>query len=103
MHLPTPRRSLISFSLALMRSVRDSLMTRNRPARVFLRMNVKPRKLKVSGLPCPRLFRSAGCPESAEFDEARLVLAQRQRKLPQACRAARNIAGQIVVLPRQPR
>jgi hypothetical protein len=48
---------LISFSFARMRSARVFRLIWNLPARVLPQMKVKPRKLKVSGLPSPRRLR----------------------------------------------
>jgi pimeloyl-ACP methyl ester carboxylesterase len=51
--------SLISLSLARMRSRRLFRSTRKRPRRLLPQTKVKPRKLKVSGLPSPRWARPA--------------------------------------------
>src|SRR6202049_1320681 len=49
--------SLIILSFARMRSARVFVLIWNLPARVLPQMKVKPRKLKVSGLPSPRRWR----------------------------------------------
>src|ERR1700730_17583299 len=49
--------SLVSLSFACMRSRRVFLLRRNLPRRDVPQMSVKPRKLKVSGLPSPRRAR----------------------------------------------
>ena len=43
-------------------------------------MKVKPRKLKVSGLPSPRCF-AVFCRKASELDEPGLLGMKRQRKL----------------------
>ena len=72
--------SLIVLSFARMRSRRVFRLIWNLPRRVLPQMKVKPRKLKVSGLPSPRrlrLFRR----EASELDQPGLLRMQRQRKL----------------------
>ncbi len=76
--------SLISLSLARTRSRRDFLLTRKPPRRDLPQMKVKPRKLKVSGLPSPLLSRFAAAwrPNSPGF--RRLVpppMQQRQQHI----------------------
>ena len=65
-------------SFARMRSRRLFRLTRNFPARDLPQMKVKPRNLKVSGLPCPRCSRCRR--EAAELDHAGLVRVERQRE-----------------------
>src|SRR2546428_14182978 len=62
-----------SFARNLVRIVCRS--TVNFPARVFTQLCVKPRKLKVSGLPAPT---PVPVGEPTELDEARLVRVQLQ-------------------------
>src|SRR5690349_14870859 len=74
--------SLISRSFARMRSARVFRLIWNLPARVLPQMKVKPRKLKVSGLPRPRRLRRSAA-KASELDQPGLLRMQRQCKLPQ--------------------
>jgi len=58
--------TFISLSFALTRSRRDFLRTRNLPSRDLPLMKVKPRKLKVSGL--PRVYASDGTGTLASWE-----------------------------------
>ena len=71
--------SLISLSFARMRSPRLLRFRRKPPLRDLPQMKVKPRKLKVSGLPSPRRL-AVGRRKAAELDQAGLVRMQRQRE-----------------------
>src|SRR5262244_3736970 len=68
--------SLIIRNFARMRSRRVFVLIWNLPWRVFPQMKVKPRKLKVSGLPSPRRWRRSA------LDEPGLLGMQCQRELP---------------------
>src|SRR5438067_13717046 len=95
------RRSacLTALSLLRIRSRRVCRWIRNLPRRDLPQMKVKPRKLKVSGLPDPRRWRfSAACP--TELDQAGLVRMQRQRELSQP-RAHRSQEAPGVFLMRE--
>jgi hypothetical protein len=50
---------LMACNFARMRSRRDFRLIWNFPRRVLLQIKVKPRKVKVSGLPSPRRLRFA--------------------------------------------
>src|ERR1700730_1540805 len=70
--------SLISLSFAHMRSRRVFRLIWNFPARFLPQMKVRPRKLKVSGLPSPRRLRGAiygrACP-------SRKMVKRKERKM----------------------
>ena len=72
--------SLTSLSFARMRSRRVFRLIRKLPRRDLPQMKVKPRKLKVSGLPSPRRLRSFRR-KAAELDQPGLLRMQRQREL----------------------
>src|SRR5438477_2319558 len=84
--------SLSSVSFARIRSRRDFRLTWNLPWRVRLQMKVKPRKVKVSGLPSPcRARRSAayrpnsmsrvfsGCNDSTHSSSRARIASQKRR------------------------
>src|SRR5690349_20859829 len=74
--------SLISRSFARMRSARVFRLIWNFPARVLPQMKVKPRKLKVSGLPRPRRLRRSAANRPNSINRV-FSGWQRQCKLPQ--------------------
>ena len=72
---------LISCNFARMRSARVFRLIWNLPARVLPQMKVKPRKLKVSGLPSPRRLRRSAAKRPAKLPKDRVPVAEGLRQL----------------------